>query len=1232
MTKPAVAQAVPKTAIPTARQTPPAQAPSTQNSITITNSKVEAANKTSSQHNNMNGSQFNSDVGGKAIQKQASNEQKVKHVVDAGKHSKEVSSNNKQNSKPNVEAPTVKKILTAAEVVAATIITPPTITEPVKLIDATKPGAALPSKLKEDDKKPTPVTPQHTTETSTTTTSETNAKPTPPPVSVAKMPTVVANNTDNKINVLPDCPVVAEVKPPVVVLAEASKAATEVPVVAEQTGEQNIVKLDCWTPENKDAKKRYDREFLVSLKEKKLSKAFPDALNNFELAVLDQNAPAKSAPGMNEQFAGRSSYQGRSSFGGSSMDRGGDQGYANKGSMRREYSNKGQKKSNKDSFHANQPPVVINLQSHEIVLKKTETPYVIKSNLSDEDMLYRDTRAILNKLTPENLQKLTGTLINLPISDETRLKGCIDIIFEKAIDEQSFSQTYGQLCKVLSTIKVPLLADATKNINFRATLLTKCQKEFHSDYTVDCGYNILIEDANKEETEEKRKELTDLANYKLGKAKRRSLGNIRFIGELFKLQMLTESIMYDCIERLLKQDSDEENIECLCRLLTTIGKELDKPTNAPKMKSYFDRLEKIAKKKDSSTARIRFMLLDIIDLRKMLWVPRRKDTGPKRIDEIRAEAEEERLKIEAQIEQTRQNERNQRNQPGQRGSGTRGSGGYGGKSSMDNEGYNRAQKNPNPVNMVKKITEVRSITQRTNNSDVLLGPGGGGSSGFSWNKPKDAQAATESATPAITSSSSFGGAGGGFNKYGSEDQYGRGSSNFGQRNFGGGSKHSSEMTPRLSMDSNKGWGKSNSQVQNVKKMDGGYSNVNNRSGNSSRASSREGSTTGLAANSRENSRTRTSDNKSDTKTKSYTPDEIDRKVTVVIAEYIENGDLSEAMKDFDEFKPSKESQVVDFLELALTQNLEKTEKVRQAVGTLMYNAVLKQKKFQVSAFTKALKNTLECAEDMAIDVPKIATYLAQIIGQMLNKDTSVEFLAEACTPIKDKPICADFIAETLIAASKRLGHTTVADIFNKSKLKIHDFLTGVPDSVEFLKNKNIQWIIGNRERTQSASVSTESYEKKLFEIMEDQKCENDIIFDKIENEFSESDCAAKAFIRAIVTTVVRSCLDQSTAPGKDKLDSQLFKKRSSILTKFINHNEEFELESLYAVQALDHKMQHQPGFILVLFDMFFDDDIISEAIFWQWMKEPREEGHAISALSLKIFFEWLSESDVNESS
>jgi hypothetical protein len=37
--------------------------------------------------------------------------------------------------------------------------------------------------------------------------------------------------------------------------------------------------------------------------------------------------------------------------------------------------------------------------------------------------------------------------------------------------------------------------------------------------------------------------------------------------------------MYDCIEYLLRDKADEESLECLCKLLTNIGKELDIKAN-----------------------------------------------------------------------------------------------------------------------------------------------------------------------------------------------------------------------------------------------------------------------------------------------------------------------------------------------------------------------------------------------------------------------------------------------------------------------------------------------------------------------------------------------------------------------------------------------------------------------------------------------------------------------------
>ena len=60
--------------------------------------------------------------------------------------------------------------------------------------------------------------------------------------------------------------------------------------------------------------------------------------------------------------------------------------------------------------------------------------------------------------------------------------------------------------------------------------------------------------------------------------------------------MLTEMIMHDCIRRLLKQESDEENLECLCVLLRTIGKNMDTPKQAKEMKQHFDVLSELVKK------------------------------------------------------------------------------------------------------------------------------------------------------------------------------------------------------------------------------------------------------------------------------------------------------------------------------------------------------------------------------------------------------------------------------------------------------------------------------------------------------------------------------------------------------------------------------------------------------------------------------------------------------------
>jgi hypothetical protein len=58
----------------------------------------------------------------------------------------------------------------------------------------------------------------------------------------------------------------------------------------------------------------------------------------------------------------------------------------------------------------------------------------------------------------------------------------------------------------------------------------------------------------------------------------RSAGNIRCIGELFKLGMLT-SIMQHRVKHFLMEE-DEGSLEYLCKLLTKVWKELEKKSQS----------------------------------------------------------------------------------------------------------------------------------------------------------------------------------------------------------------------------------------------------------------------------------------------------------------------------------------------------------------------------------------------------------------------------------------------------------------------------------------------------------------------------------------------------------------------------------------------------------------------------------------------------------------------------
>lgn len=98
--------------------------------------------------------------------------------------------------------------------------------------------------------------------------------------------------------------------------------------------------------------------------------------------------------------------------------------------------------------------------------------------------------------------------------------------------------------------------------------------------------------------------------YDMVQARQRALGNIQFIGHLYRKKMLTEKIMHECIKKLLAdvEQPKQEDLECLAKLMSTVGRQLDANPNAKMyMNAYFERVAMLGKNM-SLESRIRFML------------------------------------------------------------------------------------------------------------------------------------------------------------------------------------------------------------------------------------------------------------------------------------------------------------------------------------------------------------------------------------------------------------------------------------------------------------------------------------------------------------------------------------------------------------------------------------------------------------------------------------------------
>ncbi|XP_070762633.1 eukaryotic translation initiation factor 4 gamma 1 isoform X2 [Enoplosus armatus] len=1035
------------------------------------------------------------------------------------------------------------------------------------------------------------------------------------------------------------------------------------PPETTSTDKKYQYKEENWKPINPEEKKQYDREFLLGFQFISASMNKPEGLPAISDVVLDKanKTPLRQLdpsrlPGMNcgPDFTPSFANLGRPGMGGGGS-RGPPPGMGiGVGGPRR--SQQMQRKEPRKIITSMSLGEDVQLNKAEKAWKPSTKKVTRRSPADDAEEndsepaktqdLFKRVRSILNKLTPQKFQQLMKQVTDLTIDTEERLKGVIDLTFEKAISEPDFSVAYANMCRCLMGLRVQTTDKPGAYVNFRKLLLNRCQKEFEKDKDDDEIFEKKQKELDASSVEEEKQRLTDELREGRDKARRRSLGNIKFIGELFKLKMLTEVIMHDCIVKLLK-NHDEESLECLCRLLSTIGKDLDFEKAKPRMDQYFNQMEKIIKER-KTTSRIRFMLQDVLDLRRNNWVPRRGDQGPKTIDQIHKDAELEEHREHMKVQQALVSKK----ESGGGGSGGRmGGGGPGGRGGPhtpgrgappQDEGWNTVpistKNRPIDTSRLSKITK----TPVLDFNNQLLAPGGKGTWG-SWGKgssggtsAKPADSGPESGGRPTTST---------LNRFSALQQASSSSGSsldsdrrVPQRNSS--SRERSERFDRPDRGSDRFERRDDRDRNRLQVTKRSFSRENEER---SREREQRGSadpvrrvasmTDDRDRGSRERARSKDNAKREtaatppppQTPTKpALTEEELSKKSTAIIEEYLHINDMKEALQCVQEMNSTQLLFV--FVRNGLESTLERSTIAREHMGLLLHQ-LIKTGILPTQHYYKGLQEILEVAEDMAIDIPHIWLYLAELITPMLHEGgiPMGELFREISKPLIPLGKAGVLLVQILTLLCKGMSHKKAGTMWREAGLRWTDFLPEDEDVNKFVTEKEVEFTLGDEsENGKKTELSSAELTKQLDRLIQD-KADNQRVFDWVEANLDEQQ-TSNMFVRALMTCICQSAV---ICENPYKVDGEQIKQRAKLLQKYLK-DEQKELQALYALQALMVQMEQPANLLRMFFDTLYDEDVIKEEAFYKWesSKDPAEQqGKGVALKSVTAFFTWLREAE-----
>jgi len=597
----------------------------------------------------------------------------------------------------------------------------------------------------------------------------------------------------------------------------------------------------------------------------------------------------------------------------------------------------------------------------------------------------------------ETFDKLSGHLINLGYPNSESLEGVISQVFNKAVSEPNFSSMYADLCLRLATA-CPLFPENKAQRSFRYMLLCKCQAQFETKPPEE--YPSHLQDWEKEEIERKER--------------KRAIGNIKFIGELYKHNLLSQTIISHCINQLLEYNNQtaELQLESLSQLLKTVGQRYENESKS-QIRTLFERIADLSTDKQKPS-RIRFMLQDLIDLRNNHWVTRRKEDDPKLIAEIHRDAE-----LEEQ------------------------------KNDWESRNVRRIPEQSTP----KRETNAKSSS--FDDSDFY-----GAKRGSFSNDPKKgarAPGSTSPVAPAGTFATASVGAGGTPSSPGtSKDGWTEVSTNSRIRRDSKGRKDDKSMSNRA----DRSISEASDRAQNVFSALSRDSDKPPKTRSERRESSAspspsvkplktQGSQTKISPRSNRSGLSNETKSPEKAAGPQYSVEEFEDKVEEIVAEYLQSHDQEEAVECLKELNSSKfNTELVNkFLSIAFEKSERDQEKLIRLFSDLLNTHFLSSQSFQ-----SGFEQILEILEDIEIDTPLAPKIISHFLATGLNCESFDASFLNLLSPQVPSGKAFAILVETLLSAIKSSNQTKVAQKWSDSGLSALDFLSETKRDQKYLSD------------------------------------------------------------------------------------------------------------------------------------------------------------------------------------